>query len=55
VVVTRRERRNTVRARARFAAALTMLALMGGIIFAGSLSALMHPLIAAVTQLDGPR
>jgi hypothetical protein len=40
------------RARARFAAALTLIALMGGAAFGGTLTALMHPLIAAVEQLD---
>jgi hypothetical protein len=43
------------RARVRFAAALMLIALMGGTLFAGSLSALMHPLIAAVEQIRAGR
>lgn len=41
-----------MRARARLAAVLALTALMLGGLFAGSLTALMHPLIAAVAQLD---
>jgi hypothetical protein len=41
-----------MRARARFVAALTLIALMGSVMFGGTLTALMHPLIAAVEQLD---
>jgi len=40
------------RARARVAAVLTLLALMLGGMFAGSISALMRPLITTVTQLE---
>jgi hypothetical protein len=42
------------RARARFVAALTLLALMGGMMFAGSLTALMRPLVTAVEQVRQP-
>ena len=41
-----------LRARARCAAVLALLALMGGTMFAGSISALMRPLIATVMQLE---
>ena len=40
------------RARARFAAALTLVALMGGVMFGGTITALMRPLITAVAQLE---
>jgi len=40
------------RARARCAAVLALLPPTGGTMFAGSISALMRPLITAVTQLE---
>jgi len=41
-----------IRARARFAAALTLVALMLGGLFGGTIEALMRPLITAVAQLE---
>ena len=40
------------RARALFATALTLIALVGGVMFGGALSALMHPLTAAIEHLE---
>lgn len=41
-----------IHARVRFGTAIALVALMGATFFAGSLTALMHPLIAAVEQLN---
>src|SRR5689334_9317667 len=40
-----------IHARVRFGAAIALVALMGATLFAGTLSALMRPLIAAVEQV----
>ena len=41
-----------IHARARFSAAITLVALMGATLFGGTITALMNPLIAAVQQIE---
>jgi hypothetical protein len=42
-------------ARVRFGAFITLVVLMGATLFASTLTALLHPLIAAVERLEAPQ